>query len=47
MSTYIIASLVFILFIFAVVKVYKDKKKGKCCGCNNEGGCSGCSSHKH
>ena len=45
MATYIIFGLIILLFILAVIKIVRDKKKGKCCGFDSGGGCSGCGSH--
>lgn len=42
--TWIIGALVFALLALAVYRIYKDKKRGKGCGCGKScgSGCEGC-----
>jgi len=40
MSTFIIGTVLAIIVVAIIVKLYKDKKRGVSCGC---GGCDGCS----
>lgn len=41
MSTFIIATIVFIMMAFAIKSIIKSKKNGQCCGSS----CEGCGGH--